>query len=151
MSRGGRVWPGVCPYSVCDCSRPDVSGERYPIHRALFENAKGPIIYTLLDRLDHSGYAGWPINDELREMGITSDTSTGLDGDPFVLQDPATLNEIRDHFLISFYDVYLKGKVDRLRALTENEFEEVGLRLEVKNTSPQLQVSAANDGKTPEG
>ena len=46
--------------------------------------------WLLLDRLDHSGY----------EVG------------PLVLQDPDTINEIRDYFLIDFYDVYLKVKAD---------------------------------------
>ncbi len=130
---------------------PEVSGERFPIHRALFEGAVGPIIYTLLERLDHSGYGAAPIHDELREMGITGHTRTGLDGDPFILQDPATLNEIRDHFLINFYDVCLKGKVDKLQALTKNPFEEVGLRLEFRNADPKAQFPAANDGTMPEG
>lgn len=117
-------------------SPPDVDGERYPIHRALFESATGPIIYTLMERLDHSGYGGGPLPVELRDMGIISRTRTGLDGNPFVLQDASTLNEIRDYFLINFYDVYLKGKLDKLQALTRNEFEDMGLRLEFRNIDP---------------
>jgi hypothetical protein len=114
---------------------PDVFGERFPIHRALFEGAQGPVIYTLLERLDHSGYGGGPLHEELRDLGMVSDTSTGLDGDPFVLQDPSTISEIRDYFLVNFYDVYLKGKADKLQALTKNEFEAAGLRLELRNIS----------------
>lgn len=125
---------------------PDPDGERFPIHRNLFEGAVGPVVYTLLDRLDHSGYGEGRFWIEMRERGFIGRTSTGLDGHPFVLQDAATLIEIRDHFLVNFYDAYLKGRVDRLSALTKNDFEEVGLRLEFRNIHPDAGTSGAPAG-----